>query len=294
MVRSFQGRAEEKEGIFMAGLQITPASPGISTPAAFTTRTVNTPESMTTNADKVTTNTNEIRTEDRTQETPVDRAVADRREKERTESDRETEKQRTREDLENVVSVSEDGDTVQVSEDGATELEESASGAVVSRTDAEEKASIREEEDIEIEPVEAPEIEPIEAPEITPIENNTGDDKRQINSFVGYTDQQVEQMYLEGEISQNDYNTEIARREEIEEARKAEGDKFSSDMSRLEEIDSRTERADIAIDMAVKSGNEDIGIKERLDAVDSAFNERQDAARRQEEAGRLWDIQLRA
>ena len=277
----------------MAGLQITPASPGISTPAAFTTRSVNSSESLAADADRITTDTNNVRTEDRTKDTPVDKAVEDRREKERTDSARETEKQRTEENLDNVVSVSEDGDTVQVSEDGATELEESASGAVVSRTDSEDKAVIREEEDIEIEPVEAPEIEPIEAPEIEPVNNATDTDKRQINSFVGYTDQQVEQMYLEGEISQNDYNTEIARREEVEEARKAEGDKFSSDMTRLGEIDSRSERADIAIDMAVKSGNENIGIKERLDAVDSTFNEK-DTARRQEEAGRLWDIQLRA
>ena len=282
----------EKEGIYMAGLQITPGMSGISAPTAPTTRTATPADSVSTGTSQV--SSTAIRTPEQ-REGSVDRAVNERREREQTARTQETEKQRETAALENVVSVSEDGDTVQVSDDGATELSESTEGAVVSTAAAEADATRGVEEDIEIEPIEAPEIEPIEAPEITPITATTDTADSQaanITSFVGYTDQQVEQMYLEGEISQNDYNNEIARREEIEQGRRDEAERFGETMGRLEEADSRVERADFAIESAIKSGNEKIGLNERLSAVDSVFEERESAVRRQQEAGRLWDYQL--
>ena len=275
----------------MAGLQITPGTPGISTPTAPTTRTGSSVEN--TSIDNTRSGATEIRTPAQREESAVDRAITDRRDKQQADRTEETEKQRREDALENVVSVSDDGDTVQVSDEGAEELSESTSGAVVSQREAAGEA-IRAEEDIEIEPIEAPEIEPIEAPELTPTGSETETAKRDITNFAGYTDQQVEQMYLEGEISQNDYNNEIARREELEASDREDREQFSREMGRLEEADTRAEMADFAIESAVESGNEKIGLNERLQAVDSVFEDRQDAARRQEEAGRLWDYQLRA
>ncbi|MCR5098088.1 MAG: hypothetical protein K6B14_03980 [Lachnospiraceae bacterium] len=274
----------------MAGLQITPVTPGISTPTAPTTRTGG-PAAEGTTVDTVKNSATEIRTPAQREESAVDRAITENTEKERTDRTRETEQQRREDALENVVSVSDDGDTVQVSDEGAQELSESTSGAVISQRQSEAEA-LRDEEDIEIEPVEAPEIEPIEAPEITPVTTDTDDEKREITSFVGYTDQQVEQMYLKGEISQNDYNNEIARREELEASDRADKEQFNRDMGRLEEADSRTERADFAIENAIENGNERIGLDQRMQAVDDLFEGRQNEARRQEEAGRLWDYQL--
>ena len=270
----------------MAGLQITPGVTGNPMPTAPTTRT------QADSAQSVSTATTEIRTPDQRETSAVDEATSRAREREQADSVRESAIERREASLSNVVSRSEDGDTVQVSDDGATELEESVSGAVVSMTAGETEAA-RAAEDIEIEPIEAPEIEPIEAPEITPV--TTGDDsaaERDITSFVGYTDQQVEQMYLEGEISQNDYNNEIARREEIEESGRADREKLSRDMGRLEQADSRNERADFALETATESGNDRVGLSERLQAVDDLFEDRDRAVRRQQEAGRLWDYQL--
>ena len=275
----------------MAGLQITPGTPGISTPTAPTTRTGSSVEN--TSVDNTKTGATEIRTPAQRQESAVDRAVTEKQDRQQADRTREAEKQRRDDALENVVSVSDDGDTVQVSDEGAEELLESTSGAVVSQGETIAEAA-REEEDIEIEPIEAPEIEPIEAPEITPVDTETATQKQDITSFAGYTDQQVEQMYLEGEISQSDYNNEIARREEMRASDAADREEFSREMGRLEEADTRTQMADFAIESAVENGNEKIGLNERLQAVDSVFEDRQDAARRQEEAGRLWDYQLRA
>ena len=275
----------------MAGLQITPGTPGISTPTAPTTRTGSSVEN--TSVDNTKTGATEIRTPAQRQESAVDRAVTEKQDRQQADRTREAEKQRRDDALENVVSVSDDGDTVQVSDEGAEELLESTSGAVVSQGETIAEAA-REEEDIEIEPIEAPEIEPIEAPEITPVDTETATQKQDITSFAGYTDQQVEQMYLEGEISQSDYNNEIARREEMRASDAADREEFSREMGRLEEADTRTQMADFAIESAVENGNEKIGLNERLQAVDSVFEDRQDAARRQEEAGRLWDYQLQA
>ena len=284
----------EKEGIFMAGLQITPGTPGISAPTAPTTRTGSSVDGTAVNSSRP--DSTENRTPVQREESAVDRAVVDRREKEQADRARESEQKNREETLENVVSVSEDGDTVQVSDEGSRELDESASGTVISQTDREPETS-RFEEDIEIEPITPPEITPIEAPEIaseTAAAEETESADRDITSFAGYTDQQVEQMYLEGEISQNDYNNEIARREEMEASEREEREQLSRDMGRLDERASRNEMADFAIENAVESGNDKIGLNERLQAVDSLFEDRVNATRRQEEAGRLWDYQLRA
>lgn len=277
----------------MAGLQITPGAPGISTPTAPTTRPGASTEGGAT-VDASRTGATEIRTPAQRGDNAVERAITDKNESERADRTAEAQKQRREETLENVVSVSDDGDTVQVSDEGAQELTDSETGAVISQRQPEDNV-LRDEEDIEIEPIEAPEIEPIEAPEITPVTTDDKEDqKREITSFVGYTDQQVEQMYLEGEISQNDYNNEIARREELEASGREDREQFNNTMGRLEEADSRTEMADFAIETAVEKGNEKIGLNERMKAVDSLFEDRQNVARRQEEAGRLWDYQLQA
>ena len=289
----------------MAGLQITPGVPGNLTPTAPTTRAASSVDATT--AASAMTSSTEIRTPNSRDTSAVDEATTRQREKERTDSVRESAIQRREEALENVVSRSEDGDTLQVSEDGATEQKESTDGAVLSKTE-ETETDRTAEEDIAIEPVEAPEIEPIEVPEIEAAEEVSSaeeaalkeeaaaeaseEEASNITSFVGYTDQQVQQMYIEGEISQNDYNNEIARREEERQSRMEELDKLGSDMGRLREADSRVGRADFAIEKATESGNDRIGLNERLQAVDDVFTEREAAVRRQQEAGRLWDYQL--
>ena len=295
----------------MAGLQITPGSTGNPIPSATTTRTSVSADAAAVSSSTVRTTGADSAAAGSGESSAVDRAIADSRKRAQEQDTREAQQRRQEETLENVVSRSSDGDTVQVSDEGAEELIESTEGAVVSmeQSAAGETESRISEEDITIEPVEAPEITPIEPPEITPVEESevaptaeaeaalTAEEDEDaassvVTSFTGYTDQQVEQMYLEGEITQNEYNTEIARREEAREADSERGRQVNEDMRRLGEADSRTRMADFAIDTAVNSGNDRISLDDRLQAVDSVFEDRRDAVRREQEAGRLWDYQL--
>lgn len=62
-----------------------------------------------------------------------------------------------------------------------------------------------------------------------------------ITSYIGYTDQELKQMYLEGDISQIDYNLEMEAREARREAEAAEADTFNKSVadsiSKISDID---------------------------------------------------------
>ncbi len=310
----------------MAGLQITPDMTGISTPIAPTTRTNAVAENVSIEANASQVASNDIRTPVKREPSAVDSAITGKQDRQAAESGREIAEQRREAALENVVSRSEDGDTVQVSDDGEKELTESRSGSVVELERMAAADDLRDErtaeEDIALEPIEAPEIEPIKAPEVKPTaapeiepieveipktdtaaakstdtetavrdtESNTV--RENITSFVGYSDQQVEQMYLEGEISQSTYNREIERREEGRAAESANSARLNETMGELGAEADRVERVDFAIEKALESGNNNVSVDERLKMIDSTLAERQDTVRRQEEAGRLWDYQL--
>ncbi|WP_176762424.1 hypothetical protein [Eubacterium oxidoreducens] len=87
-------------------------------------------------------------------------------------------------ELENVVSVSEDGDTVQVSPEGNEKLDVKV---------------IHSETEIEDEPVQ---------------KTDTSVEDFQVTSYAGMSNQQLEQLYLQGKISRADYESEIEAREE--------------------------------------------------------------------------------
>lgn len=151
-------------------------------------------------------------------------------------------RERIREELlENVVSVSEDGDTVQVSDDGADKLED-----VFNQTDiyeeetptnefkpdsyyvemtkaaSEEKKldAIEDDRITEVFNNQDPNLESAQIDDSNDIELNptlnsddTDNTKTNITSYNGYTDTQLEQMYLKGEISKYDYDQEMDARE---------------------------------------------------------------------------------
>ena len=172
---------------------------------------------------------------------------------------------------------SEDGDTVQVSEDGATELEESLEGTVIAETTepAETtRASVENREDLDFE---------IERPEISTDDPPYGE----------YTTSELETMYQQGEISAYSYNSELERRESIREAAMGENEEFSKEMSALNSEAQRTKEANFALDTAINSESK-IDLNDRLAAVDRSVEKEKDQARITEEEGRLWDYQLRA
>ncbi len=279
------------------------------------------------------------------------------------------EARRRREELrEDVVAVSEDGDTLQVSEEGNEELLESRDGSFAVRTggdgaqedvtgtygpksknelqeiDAPEIASERREAPKPPEPSteelqerlteriqeeaaekskEARETAAREARDARAMEDVRMPDSREtraeepenaqetqeaveeketqrmaerITTYAGISNQQLEQMYRDGQISQYDYNSEIEAREARREEMRAEMEDANQDAAEFERLERNTENASDAIRTATSDeANETLTAEQRLDMIEAARNDDNlKEARREEEQGRLWDYQLLA
>ena len=133
-----------------------------------------------------------------------------------------------------VVATSEDGDTVRVKND-----EEKESDHIheilqdeIARLEAQEEDFETPEYNVHTAPVE-------DAIEEVP-ESETDTYEADITSYIGYSDSELKQMYLEGDISQIDYNREMEARKAREEAEASENDKFNKDIahdiSKLSEV----------------------------------------------------------
>ncbi|MBQ7464272.1 MAG: hypothetical protein IJS86_05380 [Lachnospiraceae bacterium] len=194
--------------------------------------------------------------------------------------------------LEDVVSVSKDGDTVQVTEESNERLEEDAFGKVAVRNENEpsddrtgtvreetenietvrEVENTREEDDARNEAVDrnptrerleeaADQTKPDAAKErleaqkesdarrkeiIKDMIKSDDNDKRadeindekkeeqarqNITTYTGYTDEQLQRMVREGQISQNDYNKEMDARKDRTEAAIENNNEFARDMA---------------------------------------------------------------
>jgi hypothetical protein len=216
----------------------------------------------------------------------------------------EAEKTRRQDDatLENVVARSKDGDTVQVSDDGATELEESREGSVVSElkeATAYEPNEDKEENFVidrpEIAEIEKPEIELPEKSEEKSEETLLGSEEQEVDGppFNEYSSGQLEAFYQDGDISAYTYSTEMDRREALREEVIEENRAFDKEMTEVSSVASRVEQESFAVDTAVNSESK-IDVKERLAAVNNTDDDKKAAARVSEEEGRLWDYQLRA
>jgi hypothetical protein len=115
------------------------------------------------------------------------------------------------------------------------------------------------------------------------------------SSFAGVSDQQLEQMYLNGSISRYDYQTEIDAREARDEEMRSESESLAREAAALNKQSDVTENMAAAIETATsKETSETIPLEERLDAVERVQLNEAGEARREEEQGRLWDIQLTA
>ena len=190
------------------------------------------------------------------------------------------------------VSVSEDGDVVAVSENGVRALNEEGS-----------VTALREDENIALEEEEEEKYEP------------------EITSLNGYTDSQVEQLYREGRISYNDMIRTQEEREEVRKAEEEEMEEMDAFNAATSDVLRRQEMEDIAISniedersaevfdaMERVSGGNALPPEEQARAATEVpgrvtfdANEQGNAEqratkneRKAEEAGRLWDYQLRA
>lgn len=208
--------------------------------------------------------------------------------------------------LENVISVSKDGDTVQASEKAVQELDEDKNtGRVLGNADndrikkeQEKNGSDTGKEMLEFELERSAQIrrEQIEAAQeeaearreeaaarmkdearaqeetrnevpnaVLADEKETIAEQGQINSFKGFSDAELERMYLKGDISTYDYNAEMEKRAETEEARKEDLADFSLDTGRRAEQLRQSELESEQIEQAF-----DEGANERLDPAQRA------------------------
>ncbi|HBB58833.1 MAG TPA: hypothetical protein DCZ52_00960 [Lachnospiraceae bacterium] len=211
-----------------------------------------------------------------------------------------------REGLENVVSVSKDGDTVQASDQGMEKLEEDAFGRMVVQKDDEasggydlgysgeltksaiaesaekivgsdsrteeaikesiEKMSIQPSRTEEAQAAGAEQAEKEEAEE----EYNAELNAEKLASFEGVSDMKLEQMYLQGEISKTDYDKEMESREETREAENADDGRFSVQMTGAAALKESGER-DLSQIENVFSGeaNDNIAPADRMQIIES-------------------------
>lgn len=206
-------------------------------------------------------------------------------------------------ELDNVVSVSKDGDTVQASPKGVEKLTEDTSVRRISgeenaerevsarpeanfrtddsentvrREDAEKAASERKEEMLrrveEEEQRRADVMEKIEAenqPERVPanreepqepvrVDVGENSPERKVTSYAGITNQQLEQMYLEGTISKYDYDSEISSREDQKEAAQQNNEQVNENAVELMGIANQS--------------------RQNFDAIENAYDNREETA----------------
>ncbi|MCR5675567.1 MAG: hypothetical protein K6G16_07660 [Lachnospiraceae bacterium] len=205
----------------------------------------------------------------------------------------ETEKPEAQErELDHVIAVSKDGDTVQASDEAVRELnEEETIGRVIgdpenerirreqegedSRTREEllrlelerseaireaQMEAVREEQEERME--ETAEAEPNK---VLADEKETIASEGQINSFIGYSDAELERMYLQGNISKFDYDKEMESRTAEEEARREELTDFALETTDQAAQLERSERQGEEIERAFSdNANEKLDAAERV------------------------------
>ena len=262
---------------------------------------------------------------DRTDRTQESREAADSREE--AEARRLEALARREEERENVIARSEDGDTLQVEPEDADITDEDI-GEVTARSQNPPQIppEVEENEAPEVEPPEIPPVEvaPPPPPPVT-IEVETEaeataavaedgtettaeqtaeaageDDTEQAvqqtsSNFAGISDDRLEQMYLRGEISRYDYETEIESREAEREQRAEDSGAFSDQMNTIERVGRKVDNdAEAVRDATSERANDTLTAEQRLDIIENLQQDNTEKARREEESSRVWQSQFLA
>ncbi|MCR5272995.1 MAG: hypothetical protein K6E13_08430 [Lachnospiraceae bacterium] len=182
-----------------------------------------------------------------------------------------------------VVSTSTDGDTVRVKNEGAAieEVHETKEASEVSSEEYEmqdfELPEPKETKSIETSKQDSAVKEAIEDAKAASekrkalISENTSSSN--ITSFAGISDSRLRQMYLEGVISQNDYNRELESRETKSEASAEESQALNETMATSISVGNQADRSAKVISV-IEGGqaSETISINARLDAMRAIEN----------------------
>ncbi len=233
---------------------------------------------------------------------------------ERNRQEEEKRKQLEEERLENVIAVSEDGDTVQASEESRSKLEseeedrDAASESVKPPVDddqdndqdndqaafdkgkivvtestvndrIEEENEERERrqqilEDISLSSERAMSVRDLfkAAADRSPNETVKQEEQFQkVNSFTGYSDAQLQQMYRKGEISRQEYDREIDSREEKREKEQEEQKDLNREVTGEARLLEENEREGRSIKIAFSEDASDtIRPEDRVDMIQKA------------------------
>lgn len=115
------------------------------------------------------------------------------------------------------------------------------------------------------------------------------------SNFAGISDDRLEQMYLQGEISRYDYETEIESREAEREQRAEDSGAFSDRMNRLDAVGRQTDNNAEAIrDATSGQASDTLTAEQRLDMIEDLQQDNTQRARREEEASSVWQSQFLA
>lgn len=113
--------------------------------------------------------------------------------------------------------------------------------------------------------------------------------------FTGISDARLEQMYLRGEISRNDYETEIEARKERREQQNQEDEQINNRMNTIERVGRRAEQNFTAIEEAVSDeANDTLTAEQRLDIIQDLQQDNTKEAQREEESRNVWQSQFLA
>ncbi len=132
--------------------------------------------------------------------------------------------EKRREELEDLIAKSEDGDTVQASADAVEKLDEDRNVGRVVEKNSLLAAKETEPEKKEVKPEAKPEVK-----EVKPEEKEDEGSDTKVTSYAGYTEAQLKTMVNKGKISRDSYNREIEKRDSEREDKAEESEKLSRD-----------------------------------------------------------------
>lgn len=208
----------------------------------------------------------------------VDIAISRQEEKRR--EDRARESQTTQRTLENVVSVSEDGDTVQVDPNTENVAAMANEGAVTERPSAAQALYEKQQEDQKAK------------------DEAANDRSQEISSFAGYTASQIEQLYQQGRISRQDYERQLQIRQERTQSAMDSNSQNSENIARLNDATNRAQMNASAVKSAFGDNSNDnaaASATERMNAMQRVQDNNQSReTARISEGRRQWDYQLQA
>ena len=127
-------------------------------------------------------------------------------------------------------------------------------------------------------------------PEVNEVE---AEPQSNVTTYAGITNQQLEQMYRDGEISRYDYDAEIAAREARQEEMRSDSAQMNQEAAAIGTVQRNTDNSAIQVkNLASEASSDTLSAQQRQDIINAAQNENTKEERREEEQGRLWDYQL--